>query len=165
MATNKAVEVKPFHTAYVKAAPQPACSCSGKVPYNPEASEPSLFTNTHGQVSLIWTNWFSKKFGLTEQMAFNVGTALYVHMGKEEGRPLPEYGPASIYVSGTDLISMEFVVDAARRYGLSFVDGVRMAESLRKVDVDRCGLTYSIGDVTVTQAFTDQASFGINPRH
>lgn len=158
MATNKAVEVKPFHKASVKAAPQPACSCSGKVPYTPVVGEPSLFTNTHGKVSLIWTDWFSKKFDLSEQMAFNIGTALYAHMGKEEGRPLPKHGPESIYVPGTDLISMEFVVDTARRYNYSFVEAVDMAESLRKVDTDRSGLTYTLGTSEVS---TPQEALGL----
>lgn len=161
MATNKAVEVKPFHEASVKAAPQPACSCSGKVPYTPDVGEPSLFTDTHGKVSLIWTNWFSKKFGLSEQMAFNIGTALYAHMGKEEGRPLPAYGPESIYVPGTDLISMEFVVDTARRYGSSFVEAVNMAESLRKVDTDRRGLSYTLGSVGISEVSTPQKALGL----
>lgn len=92
-----------------------------KTEYSPEASEPSIFTRVEGVVHPSWVTWFSKKFGLSHQMALNVGTALYSHLLRERYREIDLEAPSpEPQLPGEELVSMAFVVDYRHRHKVSY---------------------------------------------
>lgn len=121
-------------------------STSGsKVEYSPEGSEPSLFTRTPGVLHPRWVSWFSDKFGLSQQMANNVGEALYSHLLREPTRVIdPETPVPELCLPHSVLVSMAFVVDYRHRHGVTYAEAYTAAFDLvakqREYFPDKFGL-------------------------
>lgn len=115
-----------------------------KCPYRPEASEPSMFTHVQGQLCPRWVNWFMTKFGLSQQMATNIGTALYDHLVGEPRRTIDPLAPEpSAMLQNVGLVSMAFVMHYKHLHDVSFTEAFSIGHDLVALQSGETGFAYS----------------------
>lgn len=131
-----------------------------KCPYRPEASEPSLFTHVSGQVSEHWVKWFMDKFGLTQQMAANIGIALHDHLLNEQRRPLDAtVQEPQAMLKESSLVSMAFVMHYKHTHNVDFTQAYMVGHDLVALQLNALGFSYSVDapEPVLDQAFSQSA--------
>lgn len=115
-----------------------------KCPYQPEPTEPSMFTRAEGVLNPRWVHWFMTKFGLSHQMATNIGTALYDHLEREPRRDINPLDPEpAAMLPDLALVSMAFVLHYKHKHNVSFVEAYTVGYDLVKLQAGDPTFSYS----------------------
>jgi hypothetical protein len=115
--------------------------------YTPSADEPSVFSDKDTGVPIEWTSWFShiQVFGRDSGRPYSLKRPNYdvVSVAVELRNRIREElltqrvtlppRPPSMYVAGTDYISLAWVLDVARRDHLTPEEAMQLAAALKRM--------------------------------
>jgi hypothetical protein len=119
-----------------------------KTAYQPEATEPSMFTRGEGVLHPRWVNWFMNKFALSHQMASNIGNALYDHLEREPRRYIDPNAPEpQAMLKDVALVSMAFVLHYKHKHNVSFTEAYTVGYDLVSLQAGTPGFEYTTGEL------------------